>query len=273
MIRNLMYHIFPCPDAHWHWKWNIDTLSQYINRFNGRLIVGIAVEPKGHKFNSDSADEVIDRFLNTEHLMGRALLKHKKEPEFIVRQNYGHLRECTTFYDMLRIVESKREDEITFFAHAKGMRKSRKRNLYAIRRWISFMLKSNLDNIDYIDKTMREYGCAGVLKGGAGKGSPIQTYNRNIFNKQEWFYDGSFTWFNHKKLFSNPERYNNKLMDYAYGVEWYPCQMFDWEEACDITTSEQRSALFKGSRTFMWVWKEFLKDHKDAISWFNMEGL
>ena len=88
MIRNLVYHIFPCPDAHWHWKWNIDTLSQYINRFNGKIIVGIAVEPKGGKFHSDSAEEVIDRFLNTEHLMGKALLEHKKEPEFIIRRNY-----------------------------------------------------------------------------------------------------------------------------------------------------------------------------------------
>jgi len=99
--RNLLYHVWPVRGG--TWKWNLDELKQRIDLFNGRRIVGIVCDAR-----SEPADAV------QEYLEGHGC-------EYVVTNN-DERGEAATFPLMLERVASDSPDELSFYAHAKGVK-------------------------------------------------------------------------------------------------------------------------------------------------------
>ena len=164
MKRNLIYHIWPSVISSTQWRYNIDKLSEYIQVFNNKIIVAIAVEKTSlPKYQTEPVSVVMDWFLSPETMMGKKVLEYDLDIEFFSVDNYGHLRECTSFYKLLRKVESLDENEITFYAHAKGQRWQRNRVRESEMIWISFMMRQNLEDICLVENILSEYSCMGSI--------------------------------------------------------------------------------------------------------------
>ena len=274
MKRNLIYHIFPASCSSLHWRWNIDILSKYIHLFNNKIVVSVSIENSDTPgYATDSYESVVERFTNVDTFMGKRITELGYTVKFLKTANYGHLRECVSFYNLLREIESTDKDEITFFAHAKGVRLQRNGLENKIRLWISYMLTKNLSDINMVDELLGSYSCAGAIKGLGGDAAPIVRCNKNVTGKDAWFYDGSYFWFNNYKLFYADNHYNDLLMDWEYGVEWYLCQIFDWKEAYDFTSDEERNVIFAKNRYNSNLWFEILEKFPESVDLFNLEGL
>jgi len=102
MKRNLIYYICPFKDND-EWRKNVQRLSRYLNVFNHRLIIAIA-QGKG----IESAEEVKKMF-------------EEKRIEYAEVENDPVLCEVKPFMRLLKEVQSIDAEEITFYAHAKGV--------------------------------------------------------------------------------------------------------------------------------------------------------
>jgi len=274
MKKNLIYHIWPSKHASYQWKWNIDKLSEYIDVFDGKIIIAIAEEnlkefddawvvhqkraeagrvpEKLHEMvklrheiererhQTSRAEEVKDYFSNK---------KISKNIEFITVKNQRHLHECSTFHKLLNKIEKKpleeNKDEITFYAHAKGQRRQRLLEAPQERLWVSFMYEQNLRNLDSIEEKLLDHPCLGVTMAFEPI-DPVLAAHKGSWNKEKgWFYDGTFFWVNNYRLFSSPYCYNEELMTNWNGLEWYLCNLFKLEEAYDNTKKEYRPFFYR----------------------------
>lgn len=290
MIRNLIYHIWPTRLSQSCWMWSVDKLSEYIHVFNGKIVVAIAIEHSDlEPYQTNSKEEVVERFLSEDTMMGSRVKELGLEIEFFCVENYGHLRECTSFYKLLNKIESLDENEITFYCHAKGVRWQRAKFRRAEELWTAYMLETNLSDIERVENVLSiktKWGCFGCIVAmeehrNSYEGEsyfPKRTGN----NAQGWFYDGTFFWFNNKKLFSKNWCYDPRLMSSRWnGVEWYLCNQFSLGEAFDSTKEEHHKYLYRwkdsggfgAGACYDWVWwHSMLREDCDAISWFNIEN-
>src|SRR5207249_5847089 len=120
--RNLIYHVWPVRDS--LWRWNIEQLLERIDIFNGRRIIGIV-----HDSQSELPEEVMKCF------EGHGC-------EFVVRSN-NPLGEVNTFPKMLARLASEDPNEITFYAHAKGVKYGAKASL-PVRQWAEALYVTTL---------------------------------------------------------------------------------------------------------------------------------
>ncbi len=178
MIRNLFYQI--CPIAHNdEWKFNIECLKKKIHIFNGRLIFIIKTGSL-----MVAKDEVLD------------YLEAPENSIIIYMENDPNLAEANGFFKGLDLLKSLDENEITFYAHTKGVSPNYlEEDRSIIREWSSFMYEFNLNDVETVDRILKQYDCYGTLKlRGAHKHLPVP-----------WHYSGSFYWFRHDKVFGSPK--------------------------------------------------------------------
>ena len=288
MIRNLIYHIWPTSLSKSCWMWAVDKLSEYIHVFNGKIVVAIAIENSDlESYKTDSKEEVVERFLSEDTMMGSRVKELGLEIEFFCVKNYGHLRECTSFYKLLNKIESLDENEITFYCHAKGVRWQRAKFRRSEEVWTAYMLETNLSDIERVEDALSIKGCFGCIL--AYEEHRDSYEGESYFPKRAgnnapgWFYDGTFFWFNNKKLFSKNWCYDPHLMSSNWnGVEWYLCNQFSIDEAFDNTKEEHHKYLYRwkyddsvsagGACYNVDLWYRLLKEDYDAISWFNIEN-
>lgn len=296
MKRNLIYHIWPSRLGEEQWKWNIQKLSEYIHVFNHKIIIGVSLERGNNEaYQTNSMKDVVEEFTSTKYAMGKVLWKEGRDIEFIAVDNFGHLRECSSFYHLLRKVWSFDKDEITFFAHAKGVRWQRRRYRRAERVWTAFMMEQNLTNIPFVESRLREHACFGSIVGLEAEANSSwfnkadNFYNPKRFtgggeNRVGWFYDGSFFWFNNNRLFSSDNCWDSKIMEQWNGIEWYLCNNFSIDEVYDNTKEEYHPFLYRwkdvlgeappqnqkgyygGCYDLPW-WNELLEKYPEAVSW------
>lgn len=202
MIRNLLYSCFA---AKWNdeWQLNLVQLNKYTPIFNGRKIVIIRSDE-----NSISPKRVEQEF--------------KFPVEFRHVKNDTALWETPYFLETLDELKSLREDEITFYAHTKGVRHKGQtvEFMQAIRDWRDIMYRECLSNPDKIDETMIKYACCGCFR------TPEINYEAS--KKERWIFAGTYFWLNHQKLFSRNWR---RILGGTHAIEAYPSLIFHREES------------------------------------------
>ena len=195
MLRNLFYSVFATKHSD-EWRLNIEKLSQYVDVFNARKIVVIRSDEGTH-----DPVEVEKAFSAFEGV------------EFIHRRNNPVLGEAEGFIEDFAKLYSLRDDEMTFYAHTKGVRfRPDVETNTPIRVWRNAMYWSCLHDVPYVESAMRTYACAGPFRVNIGR------------NKYHWNYSGNFWWVLHGPLFSSPNW--RATQNDKFGVESYLPDVF-----------------------------------------------
>lgn len=199
MTRNLIYHI--CPKG--NYLWNLQQLRKYEHIFNGKKIA--AITPDVDTDHPEVAETYLPGF------------------EFIYCENSPHLRETGSFLQLLKKVESTNEDEITFYAHTKGVSRTKEKLIDAVLLWTECLYKYNLSDVDLVEELLTRYPMCGVFK----RFGQFPHFPR----QSKWHYSGTFFWFRNKDVFSKD--WNNIVLS-RYGTEAYLSLLFNKDKAAAI---------------------------------------
>jgi hypothetical protein len=182
----------------------VKKLSRYLNHFNGRMIVTIA---EGD--NCVPKEDVISEFPS------------RFDIEFLFAQNDKSVGETPHFIKMAKMVESQNEDEITFYAHAKGV--SYPNPSSAIRIWCDKMYYHNLADMGFTEHIFSlgydSMGCFRRISRRLGKD-----------RGKIWHFSGTFFWFRHSAVFKN-EWKDAIRNDCRWGVEGFLGKMMPMEKS------------------------------------------
>lgn len=200
MKRNLIYYVCPFEDSELEWKLNIGMIAKYIHIFNNRKIITIATgENMAHP---SRVLEVMDN---------AGLNVTDCDIEIQYRENNTRAGEVVPFMEMLYSIQSNDPDEISFYAHAKGVKPIYSGSadvLENIRVWRNAMYYFCLRDINEVETVMKTHTYAGALKRLGG------------WNGIDWHYSGTFFWFRHDHMFNNAHW---QCIRYDWGgVEAYP---------------------------------------------------
>ena len=210
-VRNLIYHIWPVKGA--MWQWNLDQLKKRIDIFNGRRIIAIV-------FDDTSDDpETVKKYLE-----GHGC-------EFVVEPNSAS-GECITFPLMLREVASLDPNEVTFYAHGKGVKYGAEVP-WPVRRWVEVQYRTCLDNWTRTWKELQQFAMTGPFK----RLGRYQTHK----NLGDWHYCGTFFWMRHAQVFTR-DCFN--IPDFYGGVEAWPGIYFRETETGCLFLNTQRQAPY-----------------------------
>ena len=237
MKRNLLYYVCPIKTNN-QWEKNLDMISKYSDRFNNKIIVSIAVSED----NLEPPGKVKDAFRS----------RFSKKIQFIECKNEYSVAEILPFAKMIKEVKSEDEDEISFYAHAKGVSprysmKSKKTQLSNKIAWRNLMYHFCLNDIDEVEAAMKDSVSCGCIK------REIKMLGGS---QSKWHYAGNFFWFKHKPIFSNKDW--NKIRMIRVGVEAYLGENFD---------KETGHCLFGGDMPFCIVnysvekWNDYLSKY------------
>jgi len=171
---NLLYHVYPRPTA--TLIQNLRRIGQAAPLFNGRCLFTI-VEDAGTLPPAMIVERLKPAFAG-------------QNPEFMVVKNYGS--EARALFDhLLPQIVSQREDEYTFFAHAKGTSSPKCDNPFVMV-WNTLMYDHCLDSCKVL-QAMEQYACAGCFK------NSVQIPRGE---QCDWHYSGTMFWINHARVFS-----------------------------------------------------------------------
>lgn len=185
MIRNLIYNVCPLLGAEQVTRDNIALLMKYAQIFTGRKIVLIKT---GEGLEDPGA--IIPLFGALTGVEFRSL------------PNDPQLGEMVGFLDAWDSLESLEPDEITFYAHTKGVSPhnraegSDQAHADFTRYWYERMYRYCLEDPKRIDRVMNDYEAAGCFK------------MRRWEDHTAWIYGGAFYWVRHDALFYNPRRFS-----------------------------------------------------------------
>lgn len=199
MKRNLHYFVYPLQGS--IWDWNVAQLKPYLSSFNGKKVVGVAVDER-----TEPLDVVAKAF---------------GDPgiDFVAAQNDPWRRESVTFLQIMDRLRSQDPDEITFYGHAKGICPTGG-TTRRIQAWNEAMYVLNLSRIDIIEWLMKRYSAVGAF--------------RHIMPHfgSSWHYSGTFFWVKHEAIFSKNW---TEIEGSRWGVEAYVGRHIPLEESFDLT--------------------------------------
>jgi spore maturation protein CgeB len=196
--RNLIYHIWPVRGE--MWRWNIEQLKTRLDLFNGRRVIGIT---------HDSRTE--DPAMIQEALAGHGC-------EFLVAPNQA-CGEVVSFPKMLQRIASDNENELTFYAHGKGVKYEPCVSPW-VRRWAEANYQTTLDDWRLIRDHLERFAFTGSFR--------LTGRFRTHRNIGSWHYSGTFFWMRHARVFS---RSNLDVPPFYWGVEAWPGKHFSVQEA------------------------------------------
>ncbi len=230
--RNLLFHIWPVRGS--TWRWNVEELKHRIDLFNGRRIIGIVCDER-----SEPAESV-----------QVALAGHGCE--FIVAPNDAR-GEVATFEQMLQRVASMDADELTFYAHAKGV-KYEPQFPPAVRRWAEVQYAVTLDDWRGLREQLQRFAMTGIFR--------KHGRFRNHQNVGDWHYSGTFFWLRHAQVFQRPWA---DVPQFYGGVEAWPGVQFrSHETGCMLLDNlselpyQERFWTLRGNPAFS-QWRSQLK--------------
>ena len=203
--KHLTFHVYPTKHQD-SWKWNLQQLASRWTLFNGKKVVGVAVDQKTAK-----TSEVIE-YANS---IGVVF------DQVIEKTNSRSLREVITWHPMLDAIgmEGMTADDVVFSCHAKGVRhQSRESHIEA---WASLMYQSCLDFMPTVESLMQSHVAAGSFK----------RYGMfNTIGNNQWHYSGTFFWWKPHELFRRNWR---KIDRRFFGTEsWLGLHLQKDEAAC-----------------------------------------
>lgn len=209
MKRNLLYFVYPRKGS--SWQWNVEQIRPFLPAFNGRKIVGVA----------------LDEWSETKEDVAQAL--GDQEITYLTAANDQSLQESVTFLDGMRLLYSTDPGEITFYAHAKGIRHGGDR-LKCVLSWARTMYVLNLSAIPLIEWLMGKYFAVGCFrKHMSHYGSP-------------WHFSGNFFWMKHSAIFS---RNWTDFYQHPFGVEAYIGRHIRLQESFQLTEDKDYGNLYK----------------------------
>jgi hypothetical protein len=182
---------------------NIEELQKYKDVFNARKLVIVRVGEDIHP------PEVVEREFDLPGV------------EFIRLPNDKKLGEVSGFIEVLSRLKSYDPEEITFYAHTKGVshRDESAKHMDEIRHWRNTMYTKCLDGVGRAEYILAKpkYACCGCFK-----------QERGVL-RSAWHFAGTFWWVKHSSLF-RIKRHTQIIKD-RYGVEGYLGNIFVAKEA------------------------------------------
>lgn len=195
--RHLLYHLWPVRGG--TWRWNVEQLLRRIDLFNGRRLVGIVTDER-----SEDAATVMAAFAG-----------HGCEFTLLPNDARG---EAATFPRLLQQLAHTPPDDVSFYAHAKGV-KYEPLLPPAVRRWAEVQYTVMLDHWPAVRAQLEGHAMTGMLR-----------RHGRFANHQhvgDWHYSGTFFWFRHGPVFS---RRWAEVPPFYGGVEAWPGMLFGRDE-------------------------------------------
>jgi hypothetical protein len=198
------------------WLLNVEKLNTYAHVFTGRRIVILRT---GEGIEDPEKVKAAFGF----------------DAEFILMPNSKGLQEVAGFLETLGSLKSLNPNEITFYAHTKGVKYDKNDpKIPSIRVWRDAMYEGCLSDIERIDEALRTYACCGCFKQYAADDCMWGT----------WTFAGTFWWVNHAELFSSPEW--QVIAPSIYGTEAYLGRVFPSEKAfCLVGEITEQKNLYR----------------------------
>jgi hypothetical protein len=176
--KNLFYQICPLT-VNDQWRFNIECLLPFMSVFNGKIVLSIKTGAL-----MAPVEDVLAYFNGFDNL------------EVFTAENNPALGESNTFFEGLEKLSSYRNDELTFYAHSKGISpKYLPEDIPAINKWTALSYSKNLESPETLDRLCTEYAFFGSFK----------RYKKTSIVPVSWHYSGSFYWFRHDVVFSKLE--------------------------------------------------------------------
>jgi hypothetical protein len=214
MFRNLFYNCCPHVDAEEVWLDNIRWLCKYGRAFNNKILINI-------KTGKNMADPefVKSRF---------AELEWYGYVEFCLVPNNAESHELAGFLEGLEKLKSDREDEITFYAHTKGVRKAvvgcSAFEQTSVRQWRNRMYDECLSDIQKVEEVFTP---GGIKKGigflGAKKRQVGAAGCFLCRGQYGLHFAGTYYWIKHSSLFRRNWR---NIPQTRFGPEEYIAVQF-----------------------------------------------
>jgi hypothetical protein len=212
--RHLLYHLWPVRGS--TWRWNVEQLMQRVDLFNGRRICAIV---------SDECTE--DPATVRAAFNGHGF-------EFIEMPNAPH-GEAATFPRLLEMVESEAAGDVSYYAHAKGV-KYEPAFPPAVKRWAEVQYAVTLDHWSAVRAHLDRFAMTGLLRR-LGRVANHQ-------NVGDWHYSGNFFWFRHDAVFGARLR---EVPQFYGGVEAWPGTMFSQCETGCLLLDNQHDLAYRES--------------------------
>lgn len=183
MKRNLYYYLYPVAGS--LWDWHVDQLRRYAGAFNGKKLVVVARDRRTAPLAA------VKRRLAG---LGARLLTVRNDPR---------RGEAASFVKGLRLLRSLDDQEMTFYAHGKGVTHVGLKSL-VMQSWSEAMYAMNLSDVRSVERLMADHAAVGCFRQQVPHGG------------SPWHFSGTFFWFNHAALFSRDWRDVDRG---RYGVE------------------------------------------------------
>lgn len=234
--RNLIYFICPFKSNN-EWRLNVRELVKYMDAFNNRKIVTVAQGPG---------------------LIGLEKIKQEfkdKDIQYITISNERKTGEVKPFKNMMKKVFSLDHCEATFYAHAKGVspkyeNRTNRHFMGNIRVWRNTMYHYCLRDPNSIERILSDFSCCGpyICR------EPVGGIACN------WFFAGTYFWFNNSRIFSN----NNWDIESSnrHAVEAYLGLRVPFEEAYCLSANHPANTTIP--RLSQDQWKTILPDFLTA---------
>ena len=217
MLYNLIYNLCLVEENPILY-FNISNLKRYLHKFNHKKIINVNYE------DYNFAKNFVETFF-----------KEYDDIDFVFSdnsQNNGWY-ELTPFMNkLLPSVYSLNSNELTFYAHTKGVTRYHNKPKgertevpsqdFICLLWAYTMYSKNLEDFNKISSILNTYSCCGTLK-------LDRAFSALSF--VPWHYSGAFFWFNNQKLFSRDWQ---RFYPSIYGLEGYMATHFDTIEAYSI---------------------------------------
>jgi hypothetical protein len=206
ITRNLIYHIGPY-SGNGMWQRNVGELLKRVGLFNGRKVVSIVTGT-----GMDSPELVKQSFAAV------------PDVEFLVVENNPNIREVVSFEPLMSRVQSLDRNEVTFFAHSKGVTREVSAGV-TVHSWTDMMYATCLDYWPLVEKALSSHALAGSFKK-LGKG-----FQGSV---SRWHYSGTYYWLRHSAVFSRAWSVIDKKW---WGTESWPGVHFQPDEAACLFRS------------------------------------
>lgn len=237
--RHLLYFIFPVASND-IWKRNVDEIHKRLPLFNGRRVVAISTSDGlvSRGFKLDSPDTVMKYFGKEADFLVVPTVKRLRRSGKVKELKLGEVAAFTSLLE--RVKPFQREDDYTFYAHAKGVTKPPETTVF---RWAQLMYKVNLDHWDRVHDALKSHVMAGAFRWV----SPI--------GFSTFHYHGTYWWFRNRDFVTRD--WQTIVPKYG-GVEWLPGQVCKPEESAN---------LFGHERPWLYHEDQMARAESDYLAW------
>lgn len=232
ITRNLIYYIWPI-SGNGIWQRNLEQIRARLDLFNGKRIAVVATSERADSFQKVSRDLSALGF------------------ESIEIPNNPDLREVAGFRPLFDAIQSTDVNEVSFFAHAKGVTRPVNDGT-TVHRWTDLMYETCLDYWPLVESLLSQYPLAGSFK---------KLGYHFTSSMSAWHYTGTYYWLRHCGVFDRPWQ---NIDQGWWGTESWPGLHFAADEGGCIFHEGAAIDLYDFSYfndTVMPLYRQWQRDH------------